>query len=142
GAGPQDDRRRTDPRRGRRTKRRRAVHPPRPARKLRGRRARAARRAVIRLHRRSAVVATAFAAAALSPDAAPAQPLPAAAPKVILLRPPSVPAAVSEALVRLQAELTVEGFDAQVTDVDLGTDVRASLEKMAPTMAATAVVAV
>jgi len=87
-------------------------------------------------------VATAFAAAALSPDAAPAQPLPAAAPKVILLRPPSVPAAVSEALVRLQAELTVEGFDAQVTDVALGQDVRASLEKLAPTMAATAVVAV
>jgi hypothetical protein len=88
-------------------------------------------------------VLTAFAAAAVSPDAAPAQPLPAAAaPKVILLRPPSVPAAVSEALVRLQAELTVEGFDAQVTDVDLGQDVRASLEKVAPTMAATAVVAV
>lgn len=87
-------------------------------------------------------MATAFAAAALSPDAAPAQPLPAAAPKVILLRPPSVPAAVSEALVRLQAELTVEGFDAQVTDVALGQDVRASLEKLAPTMAATAVVAV
>jgi len=87
-------------------------------------------------------VLTAFAAAALSPDAAPAQPLAAAAPKVILLRPRSVPAAVSEALVRLQAELRVEGFDAQVTDVDLGQDVRASLEKVAPTMAATAVVAV
>jgi hypothetical protein len=61
---------------------------------------------------------------------------------VILLRPPAAPAAVSEALVRLQAELTVEGFDAQVSDADLGADVRASLEKMAPTMAATAVVAV
>jgi hypothetical protein len=82
----------------------------------------------------------ALAAAAFSPDAASAQGLPA--PKVILLRRPAVPAAVSEALVRLQAELTVEGFDAQVMDVDLGPDVRASLEKLAPTMAATAVVAV
>ena len=81
--------------------------------------------------------------AALAPDAAFAQP-PAVAPppKVILLRPSSVPPAVSEALVRLQAELRVEGFDAQVTDVELGEDVRASLEKVAPTMAATAVVAV
>ena len=84
----------------------------------------------------------AFGAAALSPDVASAQPPAAPAPKVILLRPAAVPAAVSEALVRLQAELTVEGFDAQVTEVDLGTDVRASLEKMAPTMAATALVAV
>ena len=58
------------------------------------------------------------------------------------MRPAAVPATVSEALVRLQAELTVEGFDAQVTEVDLGTDVRASLERMAPTMAATALVAV
>ena len=82
----------------------------------------------------------ALAATALSPDVASGQPLPA--PKVILLRPPAAPAAVSEALVRLQAELTVEGFDAQVVDVDLGADVRASLEKLAPTMAATAVVAV
>ena len=89
--------------------------------------------------RRSAAILTAFAAAALSPDVASAQPPPAPAPKVILLRPAAVPAAVSEALVRLQAELTVEGFDAQVTEVDLGTDVRASLERMAPTMAATAV---
>ena len=85
---------------------------------------------------------TAFAAAALSPDVASAQPPTAPAPKVILLRPAAVPATVSEALVRLQAELTVEGFDAQVTEVDLGTDVRASLERMAPTMAATALVAV
>jgi len=60
----------------------------------------------------------------------------------MLLRPPAAPGAVSEALVRLQAELTVEGFDAQVTEVDLGPDVHASLEKVAPTMAATAVVAV
>ena len=81
--------------------------------------------------------------AALAPDVAFAQRSPPApAPKVILLRPPAAPAAVSEALVRLQAELTVEGFDAQVTEFDLGADVRASLEKVAPTMAATAVVAV
>jgi len=82
----------------------------------------------------------ALAAVSAAPDAGFAQALPA--PKVILLRPPAAPAAVSEALVRLQAELTVEGFDAQVTDLDLGPDVRASLEKVAPTMAATAVVAV
>jgi hypothetical protein len=82
-----------------------------------------------------------LAAAALSPDPSLAQQaLPA--PKVILLRPPAAPAAVSEALVRLQAELTVEGFDAQVIELGLGLDVRASLEKVAPTMAATAVVAV
>jgi hypothetical protein len=96
-----------------------------------------------RTHRgtcRSAAVLVAAAVAALSAEAAAAPP--PAPPKVILLRPPSVPAAVSEALVRLQAELTVEGFDAQVSDADLGADVRASLEKMAPTMAATAVVAV
>ena len=82
----------------------------------------------------------ALAVAAVSPDRSFAQALPA--PKVILLRPPAAPAAVSEALVRLQAELTVEGFDAQVIDFDLGPDVRASLEKVAPTFAATAVVAV
>jgi hypothetical protein len=86
------------------------------------------------------VVVMALAAATASPDGARAQALPP--PKVILLRPPAAPAAVSEALVRLQAELTVEGFDAQVKDIDLGGDVRASLEKVAPTMAATAVVAV
>jgi hypothetical protein len=82
----------------------------------------------------------AFAAVSISPEVSFAQALPA--PKVILLRPPAAPAAVAEALVRLQAELTVEGFDARVTDIDLGPDVRASLEKVAPTMAATAVVAV
>ncbi|HMF43922.1 MAG TPA: hypothetical protein VKQ32_24785 [Polyangia bacterium] len=90
--------------------------------------------------RRRAVLAAALVATALSPDAVRAQGLPA--PRVMLLRPPAAPGAVSEALVRLQAELKVEGFDAQVTDVDLGPDVRASLEKVAPTMAATAVVAV
>jgi hypothetical protein len=82
----------------------------------------------------------ALAATALVPDASRAQTLPA--PRVILLRPPAAPGAVGEALVRLQAELTVEGFDAQVTELGLGADVRASLEKVAPTMDATAVVAV
>jgi hypothetical protein len=87
-------------------------------------------------------VSTVFGAVALSTDAVSAQPPATPAPKVILLRRPAVPAAVSEALVRLQAELTVEGFDAQVIEIDLGTDVRAALERLAPTMAATAVVAV
>lgn len=90
--------------------------------------------------RRRAVLAAAFAAAALAPAASVAQTMPA--PKVILLRPPAAPAAVSEALVRLQAELTVEGFDAQVIERGLGPDVRASLEKVAPTVEATALVAV
>ncbi|HEY7373280.1 MAG TPA: hypothetical protein VIF57_14045 [Polyangia bacterium] len=85
-------------------------------------------------------LAAALAAAILSPGGAVGQALPP--PRVMLLRPPAAPAAVSEALVRLQAELTVEGFDAQVSEVGLGPDVRASLEKVAPTMSATALVAV
>jgi hypothetical protein len=96
---------------------------------------------VIRRGFRAVFITMALAVASLSPDAAVAQQgMPA--PKVSLLRPPSAPAAVSEALVRLRAELTVEGFDAQVTEMDLGPDVRGSLEKVAPTMASTAVVAV
>ena len=67
---------------------------------------------------------------------------PAPAPKVMLLRPPAALAQVSEALVRLRGELMIEGFDAQVVELTLGPDTRASLEKVAPTMAATAVVAV
>ena len=67
---------------------------------------------------------------------------PAGPPKVILLRPPAVPATVSEALVRLRGELMVEGFDAEVVERALGPDTRASLERVAPTMAATALVAV
>jgi hypothetical protein len=85
-------------------------------------------------------MSVALAATTLAVETATAQPLPA--PKVILLRPPAAPASVSEALVRLQAELSVEGFDAEVTDAILEPDVRASLEKVAPTMAATALVAV
>jgi hypothetical protein len=92
------------------------------------------------MRRPSVVLLTALAAITLGPRASRAQVMPA--PRVSLLRPPAAPATVSEALVRLQAELTVEGFDAQVTEVGLGADVRASLEKVAPTMDATAVVAV
>jgi hypothetical protein len=61
---------------------------------------------------------------------------------VILLRPPAAPATVSEALVRLRGELMVEGFDAEVIERALGADTRTSLERLAPTMAATALVAV
>jgi hypothetical protein len=96
---------------------------------------------VIRRGRRAVFITMALAMASFSPDAAVAQQV-VSPPKVILLRPPTAPAAVSEALIRLRAELTVEGFDAQVTVLDLGPDVRGSLEKVAPTMAATAVVAV
>jgi hypothetical protein len=51
---------------------------------------------------------------------------------------------VTEALVRLRGELIAAGFDAQVTELTLGADVRASLEKLAPPAgtAATALVAV
>lgn len=102
------------------------------------------RRASPARHHRAAFasIVVLIAAALAAPSVNAAAAAPATPPKVILLRPPAAPAAVSEALVRLQAELTVEGFDAQVRDADLGADVRASLEKMAPTMAATAVVAV
>jgi hypothetical protein len=96
---------------------------------------------VIRPGRRAVLITMALAVATFSPDATFAQQA-FPPPKVILLRPPAAPGAVREALVRLQAELTVEGFDAQVTELDLGPDVRGSLEKVAPTMAATAVVAV
>jgi hypothetical protein len=63
---------------------------------------------------------------------------------VILIRPPAAPAAVTEALVRLRGELVAAGFDAQVTELTLGDDVRASLEKLSPPSdgAATALVAV
>src|SRR5262249_60307779 len=52
------------------------------------------------------------------------------------------PGGVGGALGRLQGELKVGGFDAQVIGRGLGPAVHASLEKVAPTMAATAVVAV
>jgi hypothetical protein len=71
-------------------------------------------------------------------------PAPQPPPKVILIRPPAAPAAVTEALVRLRGELVAAGFDAQVTELTLGADVRGSLEKLAPPSdgAATALVAV
>jgi hypothetical protein len=67
-------------------------------------------------------------------------------PKVILLSPPAAPPMVGEALVRLRSELMLEGFDAEVTQQPLGapSEVRATLERIAPTLtaAATALVAV
>ena len=96
---------------------------------------------MIRGDRRGIVLAIAVVAPSLSglprarADAPPVS-------RVILLRPPEVPAAVSEALVRLRGELMVEGFDAVVVERALEPDTRASLERIAPTMAATAVVAV
>ena len=84
-------------------------------------------------------------AALLSGEArAAAAPAPQPPPKVILVRPPAAPAAVTEALVRLRGELVAAGFDAQVVEQVLGADVRASLEKLSPAAAgaATALVAV
>ena len=71
-------------------------------------------------------------------------PAPLPPPKVILVRPPMAPAAVSEALVRLRGELVAAGFAAEVVETALGSDVRGSLEKLAPASdgAATALVAV
>lgn len=71
-------------------------------------------------------------------------PTPQPPPKVILVRPPAAPAAVTEALVRLRGELVAAGFDAEVVEQVLGVDVRASLEKLSPASAgaATALVAV
>jgi hypothetical protein len=67
-----------------------------------------------------------------------------ALPKVILVRPPAAPPSVTEALVRLRGELIAAGFDAQVIELALGADVRASLERVSPasTGTATALVAV
>ena len=65
-------------------------------------------------------------------------------PKVILVRPPAAPPSVTEALVRLRGELLAAGFDAEVVELALGADVRASLERVAPATSgpATALVAV
>ncbi len=67
-----------------------------------------------------------------------------ALPKVILVRPPAAPPSVTEALVRLRGELIAAGFDAEVIELSLGADVRASLERASPasTATATALVAV
>jgi hypothetical protein len=71
---------------------------------------------------------------------------PAPMPRVILVRPAAAPASVTEALVRLRGELIGAGFEADVLDLPLGADVRASLEKFAPAASsghsATALVAV
>ena len=89
---------------------------------------------------------TALAAAGVDHGRAAAQTSPTGgapgAPKVILLRPPQAPSAVIEALIRLGAELMLEGFDPQVMEFGLVGDTRNSLELLAPTLAATAVVAV
>jgi hypothetical protein len=97
---------------------------------------------VDRAVRRAVVVAVAVLASDPAPNAQAAEPAPP--PKVILLRPPAAPATVGEALVRLRGELLVEGFDAQVVEAEIatGADTRASLERIAPTLSATAVVAV
>ncbi len=67
-------------------------------------------------------------------------------PRVVLVRPAAAPPSVSEALVRMRGELLAAGFDAEVMDLPLGADVRASLERLAPPAAAgkstTALVAV
>jgi hypothetical protein len=90
------------------------------------------------------IAVVAFAAEMLGPARARGAPSPQPPPKVILIRPPAAPAAVTEALVRLRGELVAAGFDAEVTELSLGADVRASLEKLAPPSggAATALVAV
>jgi hypothetical protein len=96
---------------------------------------------VTRPGRASIVLVMALAVAGVEGRAA-AQGAAAPAPTVILLRPPSAPAAVIEALIRLGAELMLEGFDPQVKEFELVGDTRNSLELLAPTLAATAVVAV
>ena len=90
------------------------------------------------------VAVVAIAAGVLGASCARGAPAPQPPPKVILIRPPAAPAAVTEALVRLRGELVAAGFDAEVTELTLGADVRASLEKLAPPSggSATALVAV
>ena len=86
-----------------------------------------------------ALVALLAATAAASAAAPPS-------PRVVLVRPAAAPPSVSQALVRMRGELIAAGFDADVMDLPLGADVRASLEKFAPpaptNRAATALVAV
>jgi hypothetical protein len=86
-----------------------------------------------------AVVANALVLALAVPAAAET---PFAPPRVVLLRPPAALPHVGEALVRLRGELTAEGFNAEVLELDLGPDVRAGLDRLAPTVTATAIVAV
>ncbi len=65
-------------------------------------------------------------------------------PRVVLVRPPAAPPAVTEALVRLRGELLAAGFEAEVVEQPLGGDVRDSLERLLPPngSSATALVAV
>jgi hypothetical protein len=67
-------------------------------------------------------------------------------PRVVLVRPPAAPPAVTEALVRLRGELLAAGFEAEVVELPLGADVRDSLERLTPPTgngaSATALVAV
>ncbi|HVT06891.1 MAG TPA: hypothetical protein VHO67_05520 [Polyangia bacterium] len=74
----------------------------------------------------------AVAAALLATSGTASAAVPAPLPRVVLVRPAAAPASVSEALVRLRGELIGAGFDADVLDLPLGADVRASLEKFAP----------
>jgi hypothetical protein len=99
---------------------------------------------VIARGRRPLAPVVALAALFSGGASAAAAPAPLPPPKVILVRPPAAPAAVSEALVRLRGELVAAGFDAQVVEQALGVDVRGSLEKLSPASdgAATALVAV
>jgi hypothetical protein len=62
------------------------------------------------------VLVMALAVAGVDAGRADAQQVAAPAPKVILLRPPSAPSAVIEALIRLGAELMLEGFDPPVVE--------------------------
>ncbi len=66
-----------------------------------------------------------LAAKALAAGAAPM-------PRVVLVRPLTAPPSVGEALARLRGELIAAGFQADVVELPLGADVRASLERLAP----------
>ena len=94
--------------------------------------------------RRPLAPVVALAAVLFGGAPATAAPAPQQSPKVILVRPPVAPPAVTEALVRLRGELVAAGFDAEVVEQALGVDVRTSLEKLSPASAgaATALVAV
>lgn len=61
---------------------------------------------------------------------------------VVLVRPTSAPPTVTEALVHLRGELALAGFAARIVEVPVGTDVRASLERVSPASDVVAVVTV
>lgn len=62
--------------------------------------------------------------------------------RVVVLRDPSAPAAVSEASLRTQAELRAEGFEVVLRDVAVSGDVRAALESASREGDAVAAIAV